>query len=821
MQRKLKSMAAAVVLAAAASVNAAPSADETAADKALAERFAMFGQQTLASRAVAPATLRQAAAQLEEAFALAPDEPRFGRLLTEAYLQLGGDEGRKGAIGALDRYRKLAPGDQASQIRLIELYAGMVETAEKLGKYYDQLLADDAIAAPVKSHVAIMAANLAHERGDNARQSEMTDAAVRLFPLSVEALEAKYSSLPDDAKPTERLQILLKLIQANPGQPAVMNTIADICADAGLYDSALNWYQQSSAVSSKLGTGADLRAMTEYAAELVVADQPIPAATNIKSLLEADPTDAEAGILGLVLSMKSSDPARIDAAADTAKNAIRARLAQLSAAVTQNPAPTTQPLDDNGVSADVAKLKDADNENLKALYTATLVDLAWVDIYGRGKPADAQPTMNALRELLPQDSATLARLDGWSALANGDKATAQVKLSAAADRDPLAQLGMVRLNGVADNDTARKLISDHPSGVLGAILIEALRGRGMVQAGPDAPAIRSELDKFPRAWLNLLDNARQFYVLKAAPAENKIAFNYGDPILVQTTITNTGTLDLTVGATGAVRPDLWFDVNVRGINQQTLAGVAFDRMGGKLVLGPKESNTQVVRLDQGQLFGLLGDNPGTSIPLYGSVLTNPLTQSIGVSPGPAGTREQFSNVIERTAAPLNDSTVVKASSQVVNGSGDERVRNIDLLAALVRQIRAANKPELMPRAQEMTDLIRKSTGDRVAAVRAESFATTAALSDAAGRQSIVQQMLSDSEPMIRAIGLSAAQRMTDGKTIKELAKPLADGDADPIVKKLAAAIIEVADLPVPTTQASTPAPAATPDAQPAPDTQNK
>src|SRR4051794_24062881 len=141
-----------------------PSADESAANAALAERLAQMAQTSLAGKTIVPATLRQSAAMLETAARLNPTEPRFLRLLTEAYLQLGGNEGRDGAASALVRYLALQPGDEAAQIRVVDLRYGAMETADQRKQYVDDLLSRDAIPATVRSHVAVLGAKLSLER---------------------------------------------------------------------------------------------------------------------------------------------------------------------------------------------------------------------------------------------------------------------------------------------------------------------------------------------------------------------------------------------------------------------------------------------------------------------------------------------------------------------------------------------------------------------------------------------------------------------------------------------------------------------------------
>jgi hypothetical protein len=53
------------------------------------------------------------------------------------------------------------------------------------------------------------------------------------------------------------------------------------------------------------------------------------------------------------------------------------------------------------------------------------------------------------------------------------------------------------------------------------------------------------------------------------------------------------------------------------------------------------------------------------------------------------------------------------------------------------------------------------------------------------------------------VGLAVLQDSATPEQRKEMAKPLATGDPDPIVKALAQSVIEVADLPPPQTQPTT------------------
>jgi hypothetical protein len=141
-----------------------------------------------------------------------------------------------------------------------------------------------------------------------------------------------------------------------------------------------------------------------------------------------------------------------------------------------------------------------------------------------------------------------------------------VKFSAVADHDPLAEMGLVMLAPLNADTTAQavKLVSEHPAGLLGAILLDGLRDKGGKPIPtPQSIAVADEAAAFPVKMLDLLDSANtdSFYDLVAQPVH--VSVGYDEPALVRVTIKNTGDYDLSIGGDGALRPDLWFDVKAQ------------------------------------------------------------------------------------------------------------------------------------------------------------------------------------------------------------------------------------------------------------------
>jgi hypothetical protein len=799
--------------------------EDAIGNAALAERIAQFAQLSLAGKTIVPATLRQSAALLEAANHLNPREPRFLRLLTEAYLQLGGDEGRDGAISSLTRYLQLPPAvpgqsdpraDQVAQIQLIDLYYSRLDAADAQMKYLNERIENASLSSEVRAHLAVKAAKLALDRSETALSHEYLEKALGFFPLSPDALAMKYQQLPGDATSPQRVAMLLQMLRSNPVQPGAMGEIASLLADAGLVDLSLSWSERSMGVGQRLGWTPNPQQYTAYAAELVIADQLKVAEGWIDKLIEHEPGNGDAAFLAMLVAKRGGQAETIEAAAAKVRTALALRLRAISEAAAKPPAadasgaqPTTQPsISEIDIPADLKKLAEAQNLDLSAAYASGLADLAWLEMYFNSNPAAAAPYVAALRQILPSESPTLVRLEGWAFLVDGKNDEAKVKLSAIADRDPLAALGMFRIDAATadpmeQTNAARKLLAGNSSGLVGAMLIEAVRGQvGLMPAGPDADELRDLLGQLSPEWLDFLDDgAKKLYSIQALPL--KVGHAFGEPILANIKITNIHRqFSITVGPNGALRPDIWIDAQTKGMIQRYFAGVAFERLGHKVQLKPNESITQTVRLDQGNLLAMLDTQPVMEIPLYFSALTNPLTQSAGIAPGPGGFRVQFTSVVARNRSPLADGTIRELTQQLLSGPPNVRIRTLDLLATFARTLRAQDAPEFRGKATEITDLVRKSTGDVSPAVRAQATFMTALLAEPSIREGVVRQMLSDTNFAQRVLGLMALQVSADPAKRKELAEGLSRSDPDPIVKLLAVTVMEVADLPPPATQPS-------------------
>jgi hypothetical protein len=236
--------------------------------------------------------------------------------------------------------------------------------------------------------------------------------------------------------------------------------------------------------------------------------------------------------------------------------------------------------------------------------------------------------------------------------------------------------------------------------------------------------------------------------------------------------------------------------------QDYVSGVAIERITQRRLLQPKEMITMVVRLDQGALSQKLAANPIISIPIFFNVQSNPMTQANGVIPGPCGYRTVFP-AAERAATRMDAQTIQGLMGQMQNASGGAKVRLLDHLAALSRLMQQQQQnPQLQGMARQLGDFVRNSIGDRVSGVRAEALFVSAMLGDETVRGGLIRQMLSDNDLTARTMGLIAASFAVDPEKRKELLEPVQASDGDPLLQRMAGAMIEVAAI-APTTQSST------------------
>ena len=641
-----------------------------ATNAALAERLASIATVLLRTQNLNTPIWQYSEALLQAACKLAPNEPRFASYLMEAASHAGDSDV---AIKALANYRKLRPDDQFAMVKQIDANLTSMDLDKKL-KYINQIIDTTSVPAPVRSYAAELGAELNAERLDGLAAADLLDQAIQLDPLNLRALRVKFTAHPPQDS-VERLKALLQLLRANPAQPAIGIGVARELAAAGLSAKSMDWYTLSLDMHQRMGIAPSSDVGVDYASEFLINGDPRGASVVCDRMSAQTPDDLNVWMLKLITCHALGDKDAFAKAKASALVAASNQLANLQraagdATATTRPIDTAEKVNLPDPSAVLAKLSATGHSELVAAYVPVATSIAWIKLYFSEDGAAAAGQANTWIKSVDAASTTNARLvdrlTGWAMLVAGNKEDARQKLQPLADTDPLAAVALVRM---ADNTPkaqqqadalARKALAANPSGLTGALLVDAFAPRGIkVVPGPDSAMVDRALADFPKDWMHLLDQPDRFYQLHLDPVRTGVAVPVGDPLLVRVSVTNVSDYDLTVGPEGVIHQDLWLDAQLRGILppnvNPTMPGEAYERLAGPMILHPGDVAWQVVRLDQHGLFLLIDANPVRAFQITAMVSTNTISVGGQVTIGACGTRAQMSRLMERSAFPLQGS----------------------------------------------------------------------------------------------------------------------------------------------------------------------
>ncbi|HSV16466.1 MAG TPA: hypothetical protein VLI90_19545 [Tepidisphaeraceae bacterium] len=778
---------------------------EIEGDRVLAEQFASIAQAAIPSKVPAPELwqpmLQQVAAILQAANKLDPTNARVGRLLADADLRLHDDEG---AIDALRSVRAADPKDEFAQAQTIDLYANKMDTAEAKIAYLKTIMGTPTVPDGVRAHAAVVCAKLLVDRGQEEQGKNVLGEALRANPLSGEGLRLRYQLLSPTASHFERASALMELIRANPGQAAYTEMLADQFAESALVAESVPWYNLALNISARTGHPS-ISAATKQAAALFIAGDANTANQMVDNILTADP--ANVSIWFLKLAIVHSSAANKDdftKVLQQARNAMSNRVIELVNQIggTTGDKPTTRPITAEGpytlpdLRLTIAKINQDAPPELKEAFTEAVSRLAMLETYFAQDPEAGSKLIDVLKQIRPDDDPAVARLEGWLFLIQGKNDEAKVKFSAIAAQDPMATLGLIRMesNKELAATLGRKLVSDYPSGLIGGILWDGLRPLGVkIVTSKQADALRQIGEQFPKDFMHVLDQPQSFYAVHVDPLV--VARDYDEPLLARLSIVNMGNADLTIGSEGVIRPDLWFNAQVKGIVEQSFVGTALDRVAGPMVLRSRQSTAQVIRLDQGPLLQFLQNDPTVAFEVYGSVVTNPLTGPKGeLSAGPGGYAVKFSKVMNRSAAPPDGPAPQRAIAALQDGKPADKINAVNLLSSYVRSI--LSKKDVPDAVKQKTlglvQMILKAREDRVPAVAATANYQAGRLLGGDQAKQLIQEMSRKPDWRQRVVALMVIDQLPMDAQ-KDLATQLSS-DPEPSVRELAQARVQLVDI---------------------------
>ncbi len=728
----------------------------------------------------------------------------------------------------------------------VYLRSPQMQSLDQRLKYLHNLLQVKAIPGPVRSEIALRCARIYIQRAQTAEAIKMLDSARQNNPVNLDALRMRYVMTQADALPTDRVTQLLAIMQANPADPMVASRLAEQLAQMGLVDQAITWYGLANRLYSLSGAHPDPAFVLGATSELLLGNHPDEAANLSSKYIQALPDDADGWFVSLSIAKFQLDLDPTDAAAKTqyettirkASIAIANRLQTIRHLAGDSTA-TTRPIDSDtptqlpSLAGDPDLIKAYTAVQLRNPYIESLSSLAWLDLYYARDAASAAPLIASLAEYLPPDSPKLRTLQAWHQLVSGDTAGALTKFRALVNDDPLAGLGLLvaASSDPAQKDkipqAAAKLINDHPSGVIGAILwAEFSRYHIVIDPAPNSGAVATLVANVPNSFLQLISQPKGFYEVQVSPM--KASYQFGDPILVRVSLQNVSDVDLAIGDDSAVHPELWFDAHLRGMLTTGITGAAIGRLDQRLVLAPNDTVSTVVRIDQDALYPYFNDNPNLDLLVNLTLVMNPThvvqkgpDQAGVASPGLCGYAVQSTDLIAREPVPIEtEDQRLQLLMRLDPAEGGEKIRLMQTIYVYVGILRNSQNAQAAPVAKGFIAKIRRAQTNGSDSVLAWQKLLIAMLDTGQDQVNAIDAMSTDSIWETRLLSLEAARQFLGAKA-STVAQQLST-DKDPVVREYAVALSQslqqmaatAATQPSDAAQAPTPIPGPTPDLAP-------
>jgi tetratricopeptide (TPR) repeat protein len=732
------------------------------ADAALADQFDSIAELEFASKVTRadawPIIWRHQAAVLSACSILNPKAARFPRLVADAWAQV---QDREKEIQALRLAIIADPNDEFSWNRELDLQMVPMQTAIEKMDYVRGIIGTVTIPADVRAHAGCILARLLLDRGEQDSATTVLAEALRNCPSSVECLTLRYQMLAPDAPNFERCERLMDLLKANPLQLRYSSLLADLIADQGLVQESIPFYKLAVNTAHAEGDPGK-HSMLNWAAELYLGDESADAMAMNTALLRIDPTYASAHFLQLVIVRATNNKDAYTKTLQEATNALSNRviLAINAAAPAGTPKATTRPMTDDSplqlpdLSPTVDQIKKGVAPQIKQQFIEAVADLALLEGYFAEKPDDAAKMIDALAGVLPENSPLLARLRGWNDLLNKKPEDARAKFSTVAADDPLAELGLVKLmlDNPAENATAesigRRLLQDHPSGLIGALLFQQLQSaRVKLIPTTQADALREAVTQFPASLLTVAEKPQEFYALHVEPAQDHVGSYIGDPLLAVVSIRNFSDYDLTIGPDGVLKPELLFTIKPKVGANPTFS--AFDMIAGPTVLTGHGKIDQIVRVDQTQMLAFLNTQQDFSFEVTGSLTSNQTARGLGGYP------VMFFKSFFRYSSAATPANIQTFMTNLTDGRPDQKITALNLLERFSLEMAQAKKPGMEVRQQiaDMVNAIHRARQDPLFAVSAWAAQCEYRLVSPDGQIRLIRDLAEDPDWRHRQIAL--------------------------------------------------------------------
>ena len=188
------------------------------------------------------ATSLHVIALLEAARQCDPSYPDTYQWLYDLYLRMGRG---KPAHDVLTRYVQLAPNDETSRLRLLEVELENRQTAEQRVEFIKSELGRGSLTPFYESELRRRLAKYYFESRDNEAATREIEIALRLNHMNVAARELAYEMFKETEPALQRVEMALQLISVNPSQAGLIWDLAEFLDRLSLHKESQEWFNRA------------------------------------------------------------------------------------------------------------------------------------------------------------------------------------------------------------------------------------------------------------------------------------------------------------------------------------------------------------------------------------------------------------------------------------------------------------------------------------------------------------------------------------------------------------------------------------------------
>ncbi len=502
----------------------------------------------------------------------APDDAEMLRQQIEAWESAQEHERSQASTRELIR---LDPKDTVAQLRLVTARIANLQDADQRLKSYASLLKPGALDKSVQARLALDAALLSRENGDQRAFLDRLTLATTLDPAFKEAVALYVTYFLDQTKdPRERFDLMSMLLLADPLDPEAHRNTAYELRRRGAFLAAGRFLELARNINSAAGEQQSLAQLVDY--QLTVWDSmgPDKCLDELQKMLDLQQVSEDLRRQRLKDSGRDPGPEvelRHPTPLERLRLAIRvARSDDAGTALSMTSLEGTykesvQAIDNNPPTPEIAaKLRP--EQRPAAQKRARLSEWVWLRLFAGMKLEGVESDIDALSkpgddEAPPISEVAQQRFRGWLHVIRGELAEAKAMLEPIANEDPSARWALGIL-AQKQGDKAKaleifeRLANDESASALGStarLRWERLKGLPM----PKSP-VAAGLDNAGKSFAPWLDGAvndpRSIMTLSVTPAP--LACGALDRMEAVVRLTNTSRARLAVGAGRTINPRL-------------------------------------------------------------------------------------------------------------------------------------------------------------------------------------------------------------------------------------------------------------------------